>query len=91
MDKHTMVEHDGYVTRDGPDYDKYADAVLDSLQQQGRDFTDPEEAEEEAERMAAMLVLDEETLVEKARQKASAGQPQGGQNIGNINNIGGGA
>jgi hypothetical protein len=82
-----MTEPDGYVTRDGPDYDKYANAVLDSLQQQGRDFTDPDEAEEEAKRLAEMLVLDKDELVERARAAANAGKPQDGKNIGNINDV----
>jgi len=67
--------------------DKYASAVLDSLQQQGRDFTDPDEAEEEAKEFAEMLVLDEDELVERVRAAANAGKPQDGKNIGNINDV----
>lgn len=77
-----MSTQNDYLTRDGPDYEKYASAVLDSVQQQGNDFTDPDVVEEEAREMAAMLVLDEETLVEKAREHAGDTQ-----SIGNINGV----
>lgn len=88
MNEHTMTDHDGYLTRDGPDYDEYASAVLDSLQQQGRDFTDLDEVEAEATEFAEMLVLDEAELVERARAAANACKPDG-QTIGNINDVGG--
>lgn len=67
---------------EGPDYDKYAEAVLDSVQQKGNDFTDPDVVEEEAREMAEMLVLDEATLVEKAREHATVTE-----SIGNISEV----
>jgi len=77
-----MSAPNAYLTRDGPDYDKYASAVLDSVQQKGNDFTDPAVVEEEAREIAELLVLDEEALVAKAREHAGSTK-----RIGNISGV----
>lgn len=60
------IGHEEHVTQDAPDYDEYAERVIDSLQQQNKDFEDEELVREEAREMADMLVLDPDTLEKRA-------------------------
>jgi len=71
------------MTRPGPDFEKYGRAVLNSLRQQGRKLTD-ENIEQEGERMAEMLVLDESQLTSKAKDLARTDTDEDAEVIGNI-------
>jgi uncharacterized membrane protein YccC len=62
-----MSTANSYKTRPGPDFDKFGNAVLTSLRQRGKKLT-PENIESEAERLAEMLVLDEQELTERAKE-----------------------
>lgn len=78
-----MSVANSYKTRPGPDFEKYGRAVLNSLKQQGRKLTD-ENIEEEGERMAEMLVLDESQLTSKAKDLARTDTDEDAEEIGNI-------
>jgi len=68
-----MSTADSHMTRPGPDFDKYARAVISSIRQQGKEVTD-ETIEDEAERMAEMLVLDEQQLTEWVKTMHERGE-----------------
>ena len=78
-----MSKAQSYVTRPGPNFEKYGMAVCHSLQQQGESLTDAN-IEAEAEDLAELLVLDEQSLTARAKELAHEMEADGGEIIGNI-------
>lgn len=61
------------------DYEKFATKAMDIAQEQGVNFCDPDAVEPVARAVAEEYALDEETLVERVRQRAAETE-----HIGNI-------